>query len=109
MTHFDPRAQLAWLAALVLVVLLGSVPGVAVGMLFGLTSVVTTRAWRAWLRLLAGLAPLVLILVLIDALAGDAWTGARVAARLVILATLGQAFARGTNAEGLVAGMRALR
>ncbi len=109
MRRLDPRAQLAWLAAAVALVLLGREVGLAVATVLGAGGVAGTRGWRTWSRLVIGLAPLLAVLVALDALGGGLWTGLYVAARIVVLATVGHAFAQVADAERLVAGLRALR
>lgn len=89
-------------------VILGSASGMLLGAALGALGLTLTRGWGAWLRLFLGLAPLVAVLLILDAVTGTIWAGAYVAGRIVVLATVGQVFARSTQPEGLVAGMRAL-
>jgi energy-coupling factor transport system permease protein len=89
-------------------VLFGGDVGLLVAALFGVVLVAASGGVARWLRLLLGLAPLLVVLLLLDLLAGDARTGARVSARIVVLAAVGFGFALNSDAELLVAGLRAL-
>lgn len=109
MRRLDPRAQLAWLLAAVLGALFGGDTGLLGAALLAAGLLLAAWAIRGWLRLLAPLLPLALLVVALDALAGQPARGLRVGARLVILASLGFAFARSADGEALVAGLRALR
>lgn len=105
----DPRAQLGWLLAAVLGALFGGDPGLLGAALLAGSLLLAGRAVRPWLRLLVALLPLALLVAALDGLAGQPARGARVGARLVVLASLGFAFARTANAEALMAGLQALR
>ncbi len=109
MRTLDPRAQLAWLLAAVLAGLAGGDAGLASAGALALGLVLAVRALVVWIRLVASLLPLSAVVFALDALAGQPEDGARVAARLVVLASCGFAFARVADGEALVAGLRALR
>lgn len=109
MTSFDPRAQLAWLAAAIAGALFGGDPGLIAAAVLAAVAIGAAGALRAWLRLVTALLPLAAMIALFDLLAGQPLSGARVAARLIVLASLGLGFARTTDGEALIAGLRALR
>ncbi len=109
MTQLDPRCQMAWLAATLLVALGGGEGGLATAALLAAVTILTTRTTRGWLRLCAVLLPLVLLVALLDTLAGHPAAGLRTGARLVVLASIGYAFARSADGEALIAGLRAMR
>lgn len=107
-TRLDPRAQLAWLAAAVLGTLFGGDAGLVAGAALAAASVLRARLVRSGLRFLRPLLPLALLVALFDLLTSNPLNGLRLAARLLVLATLGFAFARSTDGEALIAGLRAL-
>lgn len=105
----DPRAQLAWLSAVFLGTLFGGDPGMlAAAVLAGLVQA-RNGLLRRGARLLLALAPLAALLLVLESLAGRPGEGPRAAARLVVLAQVGVAFAWSANGEALAAGLRALR
>jgi energy-coupling factor transporter transmembrane protein EcfT len=107
-TRLDPRVQLAWLLVVVLGTLLGDV-GLAAAAALGAATIGLERAVGRWLRVLAPLLPLAGLVVLFDLLGGQGGPGGvRVAARLLVLATVGFAFAQAADGERLIAGLRAL-
>jgi energy-coupling factor transport system permease protein len=107
--RLDPRAQLAWLAATVLGALGGGVPGLAGGGLLASAVLLRAGALAAWWRVVGALAPLAALMILLDALAGAPAHGLELAARLLVLGTIGLAFSRWTDDEAVIAGLRALR
>ncbi len=109
MTALDPRAQLAWLVALLVATFAGADVGLASTALLSLAGVIAAGAVAPWLRLVGALAPLVVMVAALNALAGLGSEGVRPAARLVIAGTAGFAFARAASGEQLAAGLRALR
>ncbi len=105
----DPRAQLAWLGVVLFVALFGGDRGLLAASLAALLGLAYAGAWRDWLRLALGLAPLALMVALLDAGSGQVGEGLRSAARLVVLASTGLAFTHLASGEQLAAGLRALR
>ncbi len=108
MLTLDPRAQLAWLVAVVFAALFGGDLGLVAAAAAALASVVHAAAGRDWLRMLLSLLPLATMVALLDAAGGQLDDGLRAAARLLVLASAGLAFARLSSGERLAAGMRAL-
>ena len=106
---FDPRAQLAGLLLVLAAALFAGDIGIAGTALLACVGIALARAWRASVRLLCSLIPVIVLLVLFSSLAGDVLSGVRVAVRLAALALLGLSFARLADGEALIAGMRALR
>lgn len=104
----DPRAQLAWLAAVTLGALFGGAAGLAAGAVFSLAVLQRARVVGRWLRVARVLLPLVVCVAAFDAAAGHTGEGLRSAARLMVLASAGQAFASVADGESMVAALRAL-
>lgn len=109
MSSLDPRVQLAWLAATMLGALFGGGVGLIAAALLAGATIVATASVLAWLRVCVVLLPLALLVALFDGLAGNLPGGLRAAVRLVVVASLGLAFARSADGERLIAGLRALR
>lgn len=105
----DPRAALAWLFAVVGGALVGGDVGLGAALAVALPVVWRRGAVRQWWALLRALLPLAVVVLLLDVLAGGEGTGARAAARLVVLATVGLAFTRAVDGERLLAALGALR
>lgn len=107
MSRWDPRAQLAWLLAVVVGASFGGFPGVALALLAALwwSGPSLARAARGPLQ---ATLPLAVLLVALDALAGDAAAGLLPAARIVVLVVVGASFARAADGDRLVEGMRTL-
>lgn len=108
MTSFDPRAQLAWLTAAILGALLGGDEGLISSALLAAAAIAHLRVVDASIRLFLMLTPLALMVILLDTLAGQFEVGFRAAARLLVVAQLGFAFARGAKGESMVSALRAL-
>lgn len=109
MSRLDPRAQLAWLLAVVLGATFGGEMGLAAGAVLALATLVAAGALGMGVKLLLALAPLALLVVLADMAVGRLDEGVRIGARLLVLALVGTAFARAADAERLVAALRWLR
>jgi energy-coupling factor transporter transmembrane protein EcfT len=105
----DPRAQLAWLTAVVVAALFGGDLGLLAGAALASALSIASGQTRRALRVLLAIAPIAALVVVLDALAGRPDTGARVAIRLATLALVGSAFASCADGEALIAGLRALR
>lgn len=106
MSGLDPRAQLAWLAAVVLGALFGGVVGVAAAAGAALAVIAAGRSGRTARRTVIAVLPLGAAIVLIDALAGQADRGLLSGARIVALALVGAAFAVMADGEALVGALR---
>lgn len=106
MIALDPRAQLAWLAAVVIGALFGGVPGVAVAAAAGLVALGGARRGPVARRTVLAVMPLAAAILVVDALAGQTDRGALTAARVVALALVGTAFAAVADGEALVAALR---
>lgn len=104
----DPRVLLLWLACVIVGVLVCGDIGLGAGLGTAFLLLTLDRALYPWLRLLRTLAPLAILIVLLDLLAGSPYAGIRTAARLVTLASVGQAFGRIADGERLLAGLTAL-
>jgi energy-coupling factor transport system permease protein len=109
MSRLDPRVQLAWLLVSIVAALFGGEAGLVAAAVLAGIGVVGGRLVAPWARVALAVAPLALVVGLLDALAGEPATGARVAARLIAVASLSVVFAHTANGEALVAGLRALR
>jgi energy-coupling factor transport system permease protein len=104
----DARAQLAAGAAVVLGTLFGGDAGLLLGAVVVSLVLARVRHVGAYARLLLSVLPLAVVLVLFDALGGRLDNGLRVAGRLLLVASLGFAFAHVAEGEALMAGLRSL-
>lgn len=109
MSRLDPRAQLAWLLAVVLGATFGGEAGLIAGAVLAVAALLAAGALGAGLKVLAALAPLALLVVAVDLAVGRLDEGVRIGARLLVLALVGTAFARVVDGERLVAALRWLR
>ena len=105
----DPRVSLAWLFCVIAAVLACGDAGLVTGLVLAMLLLALDRALGSWLRIARTMAPLAVVILIADTLAGSPETGVRTAARLITLATVGQAFARVSDGERLLAGLSALR
>ncbi|MDE3193819.1 MAG: hypothetical protein KGN00_09055 [Chloroflexota bacterium] len=105
----DPRAQLAWLAAIVIGALFAGTAGVAAALALGVATLASTRRVARTMRLVLSVLPLAVVIGVLDALAGDAARGATTGARVVALVLVAAAFAAVTDGDALVDALRWLR
>lgn len=109
MRRLDPRVQLLWLAVAVFAALFGGDVGLVAAAALASVGVKTAGMFRDWAGLIRAVLPLAVVVAALDGLSGDLPTGARAAARLLVVASLGIVFARTADGEALVAALRALR
>ena len=105
----DPRSQLAVIASLLIATLLGGWPGLAIGAGSGACWIAGHAERMRALRAAALVAPLALMVAVLDALAGRPAEGLEAAMRLLAVTVLAIAFARTVDARSMGDGLRALR
>jgi energy-coupling factor transporter transmembrane protein EcfT len=109
LARLDPRAQLAWLVAVVVGALLGGLAGVAAAAALAGGLLALAGDWRGAGRMVLALLPVAGLIAVLDAIAGQGARGLLVGARVLSLALAGRAFARYADGEAMIAGLQALR
>ena len=105
----DPRSQLALIASLLLATLFGGWPGLAIGTGVGGSWIAAHRERARALRAALLVAPLALMVAVLDALAGRSAEGIEAGVRLLAVTVLAIAFSRTVDAQAMAEGLRALR
>lgn len=109
MRRIDPRAQLAWLVAVVAGALFAGPVGVGAALALGVVVLVRVGRLARALRLAVTVLPLGAAIGILDALAGDPARGATTGARVIALVVVAAAFAAVADGDALVDALRWLR
>ncbi|MBU6422580.1 MAG: hypothetical protein KGQ88_00935 [Chloroflexi bacterium] len=109
MKRIDPRAQLAWLAAIVAGALFAGAPGVAAALTLGIAVLARSGRFTRSLRLVPTVLPLAVAIGLLDAFSGDPAGGVTAGARVIALVVVAAAFAAVADGDALVDALRWLR
>lgn len=109
MKTLDPRAQLAWLVAVVGAALAGGGIGVAAAAALALGVLAAERRLSGALRTVLAVLPLAAAIGILDALAGDSMRGLVTGGRIAALVLGASAFGAVSDGEALVDALRWLR
>lgn len=108
MSEYDPRAQLALLAAALLGTLFGGLAGLACGAAVAVAWTAAAPTPRRSVGPLLAVLPIAIFVALLDALAGRVLEGLGAAFRLEVTTAIALAFARTADARRVADGLTAL-